>query len=348
VDIQGFVNERRPSWQRLEQLLQKADHSGFALSAAEAQELGALYRRVSADLCRAQARTANAELLRYLNALVARAYGLVYSGRRFRLVEVIDYLLRGFPALVVMRWRPLALSTAIFLLGLLFGALAATVDEDARHFLLPDEYREVCENLEASIQGHQGRTLPPGLAAGVSTGIMWNNIRVCVVAYALGITLGFGTALILFQNGVLIGVVASYFFRAGYGMHFLALLAPHGVIELTAIFISGAAGLVIGRGLLAPGDLPRRESLRRAGLEATRLVTGTVPMLVVAGLIEGFVTPQGTIPNEAKLLFGAATGVALAFYFAPTGAASRLLRGIAAGISSGSSSGHGTPASRPR
>ena len=283
----------------------------------------ALYRRASADLCRAQARTANAEVLRYLNALVARAYGLIYSGRRFRSSDVTDFVLREFPALVLARWRPLALSTSLVLLGLLFGYLAATYDEDARHFLIPEQYREVCEHLDQAVQQHQGRALTPGASAFTSNTIMWNNIKVCLTAFALGITLGFGTALILFQNGVIIGVLASYFVRAGYGVHFVALLAPHGVIELSAIFISGAAGLVVGRGLLMPGELPRRESLRRAGLEATKLVIGTIPMLIVAGLIEGFVTPQGEIPPVVKILFGALTGVGLFFYFAPRGMMAR-------------------------
>jgi uncharacterized membrane protein SpoIIM required for sporulation len=325
VDLRTFIEERRPSWKRLEQLLQQAEMSGFKLTPAEAQELGALYRRASADLCRAQARTANAELLRYLNALVARAYGLIYSGRKFRGADVVRFFTLEFPMLALARWRPIALSTALVLLGALFGALAATYDEDARHFLLPDQYREVCEHLEEAVQAHQGRSLPPGQAAAVSSGIMWNNIGVCFTAFAMGVTLGFGTGLILFQNGVLVGVLGSAFFRAGYGTHFLALILPHGVIELTAIFIAGGAGLVIGSGLLMPGDLPRREALRRKGLEAVKLVVGCVPMLMVAGVIEGFVTPQSAIPNAAKIAFGALTGVGLIFYFAPPGTLRRIV-----------------------
>ncbi len=327
MDLRGFIEERKPTWRELEALLDKAERSQFKLTAQEAQQLGALYGRVSADLCRAQARTANAELLRYLNDLVARAYGLVYSGRKFRWFEVWHFFRAGFPALVRARRGALALATGLVALGFLFGFLAAWFDEDARHFLVPEQFAEVTKRIDELVQQHQAVSLTPGQSATVSSFIMTNNIRVCFLAFALGITLGFGTGIVLFYNGVMIGVLAAYFHRAGYGLHFWALIAPHGVTELLAIFISGAAGLTIGAALLAPGALTRGQALRRRGAEAVRLVMGCVPLLIVAGLIEGFVTPQSYIPNEAKLAFAALTAIALAVYFAPPGFASRLLRG---------------------
>src|SRR5206468_1936211 len=153
---------------------------GFRLRPEEARELGELYRRASADLCRAQARTANAGLLRYLNDLVARAYGQIYSGRKFRLAEIFEFFAHGFPAIVRARWRAVALSTALVLLGGTFGFVAASVDEDARHFLLPEGYREIAESLQMPLQ----HTSP---SSAVSSIIMTNNIRVCFWAFALGI-----------------------------------------------------------------------------------------------------------------------------------------------------------------
>jgi len=160
----------------------------------------------------------------------------------------------------------------------------------------------------------------------MSSYIMTNNIRVCFMAFAFGVTLGFGTAVSLFYNGVLVGVLASYFHRAGHGVHFWAFILPHGVIELTAIFIAGASGLTLGAALLAPGEHTRGQAFKRAGADAVRLVIGCIPLLVVAGTIEGFVTPQGFIPDLAKLAFAALTAVALAAYFAPRGSIARIFR----------------------
>jgi uncharacterized membrane protein SpoIIM required for sporulation len=319
VDLRGFIEERKPSWRRLEDLLDRVDRTRFKLSAAEAQELGALYRRASADLCRAQARTANAELLRYLNDLVARGYALIYSGRKFRWGEIIEFFTDRFPAVFRARWRPIALAAAIMAAGFLFGFVAAWFDETAAHFLVPDQVRETVKNVQQLPQQFASRVIPPGQSAIMSSFIMANNIRVCFMAFAAGVTLGFGTAVALFYNGLLVGVLASYMHRAGFAVPFWAIILPHGVIELTAIFIAGGAGFVIGAALLNPGELGRRQALRRSGLDAVRLAMGTVPMLVVAGTIEGFVTPQGYIPDGAKLGFGLLTGIGLVAYFAPRG-----------------------------
>lgn len=319
MDLHGFVEEQKPAWRRLEILLEKAERTRFRLTPAEARELCALYRRASADLCRAQARTANAEILRYLNDLVARAYGQIYSGRRFRISEVAAFLSRGFPALVRARWRAVALSAALLLLGTIFGFVAAWFDEDARHFLLPEAFRSVAEHIEATPQRVGSQTLPVGMSALMSSAIMTNNIRVSFMAFAFGITAGVGTCAVLFTNGLMLGVLAAYFHRAGpgYALDFWALILPHGVIELAAIVLAGAAGLLLGAAILAPGDMTRRQALRRRGAEAGRIAMGTVPMLVLAGLIEGFVTPQSFLPPAGKLGFAAATAVGLAVYFAP-------------------------------
>jgi uncharacterized membrane protein SpoIIM required for sporulation len=319
VDLHGFIEERKPAWRRLETLLDEVERRRFRLRPEEARELGALYRRASADLCRAQARTANAELLRYLNDLVARAYGQIYSGRRFRLSETLEFFSHGFPALVRARWRAVAASAAILFLGIAFGFAAAWVDEDARHFLLPEQFRDVARSIESAPQKTSGQVVPVGEAAVMSSAIMSNNIRVSFMAFAFGITAGVGTAAVLFTNGLMLGVLAAYFQRAGpaYALDFWALILPHGVIELTAIALAGAAGLLLGAAILAPGGLTRRQALRRRGAEAGRIAIGTVPMLVVAGLIEGFVTPQSFLDPAAKLGFAAVTAVALALYFAP-------------------------------
>jgi uncharacterized membrane protein SpoIIM required for sporulation len=131
--------------------------------------------------------------------------------------------------------------------------------------------------------------------------------------FALGITGGLGTIYMMAFNGLLIGVIGMACWLAGMSLQLWSFVAPHGVLELPAIFIAGGAGLRIAQGLLFPGTLPRRESLSRAGSEAVQLLLGTVPILIIAGLIEAFVSPTG-LPVALKFSMAAALFVLLNAY----------------------------------
>jgi uncharacterized membrane protein SpoIIM required for sporulation len=156
-----------------------------------------------------------------------------------------------------------------------------------------------------------------------SSKIMTNNITVSFLAFAYGITGGLGTVFLMLFNGVLMGVVGMACWLNNMSLSLWSFVAPHGVLELPAIFIAGGAGLRIAQGLLFPGVLSRRDSLARAGGEATRLLLGTVPVLVVAGCIEGFVSPSPSIPWQWKFMMAAATAVIFFSYlfFAARGGA---------------------------
>jgi uncharacterized membrane protein SpoIIM required for sporulation len=148
-----------------------------------------------------------------------------------------------------------------------------------------------------------------------ASSIMTNNLSVSFATFALGITAGIGTVWMIVVNGMLIGVIGAATWQAGMALQLWSFVAPHGILELPAIFIAGGAGLEIARGMLFPGLLPRRESLARTGGRAARLVLGIVPMLVVAGIIEGFVSPSG-IAAPLKFLLAAVLFAALATYLA--------------------------------
>jgi len=146
-----------------------------------------------------------------------------------------------------------------------------------------------------------------------ASGIMTNNLTVCFTVFASGVTAGALTLLLLLENGVLIGVIGAACWQAGMGTKLWSFVAGHGALELPAIFISGGAGLLLARGLLFPGLLPRREALAEAGRQAVQLVLGIIPILVVAGTIEGFISPS-PYPPGLKFLLGAGMGSALAAY----------------------------------
>jgi uncharacterized membrane protein SpoIIM required for sporulation len=329
MDLNAFIEERRPRWRKLERLVGQAEAGGLASLAARAKtapgeedkgvaaarDLADLYRGACADLIRARSETANAELIGYLNGLVGRAYGAIYRGRRrFRLHPIVSFILVRFPAVVRSRWPYIAAAFGFVLAGFLVGAIGETFDSSAKHYLLPREIAAIEDKIDTSPAVQGGSPLALSESFLDSTGIMTNNMSVSFGAFALGGTGGPGTAVILFYNGVLLGDLAAIFARHGLSLPFWALILPHGVIELVAIFIGGGAGLLIARALVAPGAIGRRAALALYGKEAVELVLGCALLLIPAGLIEGFITPQMVIPAVAKVAIGAFTGCLLFLY----------------------------------
>jgi len=143
--------------------------------------------------------------------------------------------------------------------------------------------------------------------------IMTNNMMVAFVAFACGITAGILTLGLLFFNGILLGVIGVACWYYGMSLGLWSFVAPHGVLELPAIFIAGGAGLLVAKGMLFPGLLPRRDSIARAGTEAVRLLVGTIPILIIAGTIEGFISPSG-LPARWKFVLAAAIATIFFLY----------------------------------
>jgi uncharacterized membrane protein SpoIIM required for sporulation len=306
-----FIKERKGAWQRLEDLLGMLDRSSLRrLNREEVRELGRIYRRTSSDLAIARAECRDPRLVNYLNSLVIRAHGRIYradaSEGRHRLR---NFFARDFPRTFRRTWRFTALAFAFFLL---FGAASflgtwhdpefsdlAGVPAHARERILERKPRWWTELNEAN-----------QLAA---TGIATHNIRVTFNAFALGATFGIGTLFYMAVNGLSIGSVLALTLHAGYADELLTFMAGHGVIELTCIFIAGGAGILFGTAVLFPGNRPRFDNLRLRGREAAQLIAGCVPLLAVAGTIEGFVSPA-PIPAGIKFAVAAVTGVALYAY----------------------------------
>jgi uncharacterized membrane protein SpoIIM required for sporulation len=292
-----------------------------SLSDDELHELGTLYRRTSADLARAKTRysttSAGKELVRSLNDLVLRAHAQVYSAPSPQSANALDFIRFGFPATFRRHWRAIALSATFMFLPALLAYMAVLFNPDNAPLFVPDTaIEQVQKRAEQKIVvGWGARTEfeSPLSSPEMSSRIMTNNIRVTLFAVAFGITAGIGTALALIFNGLMIGGLAGVASNVHADLLFWAVVLPHGVLELTAISIAGGAGLLLARALYAPGDRPRRDALRLAGIEAVQLLLGVAILLICAGLIEGFITPL-PIPPLMKLSFGVFTSVALAAY----------------------------------
>ncbi len=319
-----FVRSRRDAWERLEDLVDRAQSARQnALSNDELHEMGTLYRRTSADLARAQTRynstLAGQELVRTLNALVRRAHAQIYAAPAANSAPraAFDWLFFGFPAAFRRHWRTIMFAAILMYAPAVAAYIAVWSNAADTRLFLPDEVvKTVEERAQKKLTtGWGGNTSYKGVveSPAISGFIMTNNIRVSMLAVALGVTAGLGTGLVLIQNGLMVGSLAAVASNNNVDYLFWSVILPHGIIELSAIAIAGGAGFVIARAIFAPGDLPRRDALKLAGGEAAQLMAGVAALLVIAGLIEGFITPADISPNF-KMAFAALTALALAAY----------------------------------
>jgi len=325
MDLNTFIQKRRPQWKRLEELLIAVDSRGLrGLSVVEARQFAQLYRDVSSDLVRARSLTANPELLEYINDLVARTYGHIYAPRRFSLASIFWFFVRDYPRLVRREFVAIALAAGIFFGGAAFGAGAMLLDPSAGAYLLPKQHlhldpSERVKQLEGQME--KGEEMTADQQAYFSAYLFTHNIQVTFLAFVLGLTFSVGTLIVLFYNGLMIGALAVNYHADGVGLFFWAWILPHGVPELTSIFIAGGAGLILGRALWQPGRRSRAAALKLHAGRAVKLILGTAPVLVVAGLIEGSISQMHApvMPYGVKLAFAGVMAVCLAVYFGLVG-----------------------------
>lgn len=305
-----FIDDRKNTWQRLEDLLTLLDTTRLSrLNREEVRELGKIYRRTASDLAIARAEARDPRLVNYLNSLVIRAHGRIYRAdphgeKRFR-----RFFSSEFPQTFRRRWRYTAVSFAVFFLFALIGFMGSRYDPEFSELVgVSPAWREVFIETRT----HWWERLNEANQIGASS-ILTHNIRVTILAFALGATFGLGTLYILAYNGANIAAVLALTYRAGFGNELLTFIAAHGVIELSCIFMAGGAGLLIGSAMLFPGDLSRADALKTRGKDAVRLMMGVAVLLVIAGIIEGFISPAPIHP-AFKFTVAGITGIALYSY----------------------------------
>jgi len=304
--LEQFAEGHRSNWDELVSLSRKLQHRGAARASAEdIDRLASLIRGVSGDLATARRDYPQSDLPQYLQSMLTSAQPLLYRRAGPGLAGLPQFFARGLPR----RFRQLGPYTAAAGLCLLTGAAAGW----AAVALRPNLLGLLPAGYQASLASrHLGNPLALSGQFGsqLSAFIIQNNIRVAALACVLGLLLGIPTVALLLENGFMLGVLASASHSAGLDLQFWALIVPHGVIELTVICTAAGAGLSLGDAVLRPGLQSRSTSLIAAARPAVELALGAACLLVVAGLIEGFVTPSG-IPPQAKLLVGLVSGIAL-------------------------------------
>jgi uncharacterized membrane protein SpoIIM required for sporulation len=302
-----FIKKNTDTWKELELLSSKVIKKGIkALSSQEIKKFLYLFRKSSHHLAYARTHYPKSSIVVYLNALIGKCHSHVYAVKRISPTELFSYLAYGFPKLLKEYKFYILSSFGFFAIGAILSLVLVLINPDNAILFLPQNY---IDGIKSGAAGGGQWNYPL-----MSSYIMVNNISVSLRAFAFGITLGLGTIYVLFFNGAMIGALTGIVYLYGDPINFWSLILPHGVIELTAIFISGAAGLIIAKHLLIPGEYSRFHSLIKGSKKAVSLVIGIIFMLIIAGIIEGFFTPLN-IGVELKLSFAGITAVLLIVYF---------------------------------
>jgi uncharacterized membrane protein SpoIIM required for sporulation/uncharacterized RDD family membrane protein YckC len=316
----ALLRRQRPAWNAYQALLDRARAEGLAaLPEREVSRFAGLYREVAADLARARTYGGSPALLHMLERAVGAGHNLLYRPPRRSLAKLAEWCSAGFPSLVRRRWRPIAVASALFYVPAAISFAVVLRDPEVGHELLPATIIIRAEEAAAKEKHGEGyvevrEAMRPEMAGSITT----NNVGVTFNAFAGGILAGLGTLLVLVFNGIHLGSAAGYFAARGQGIHLWTFVVSHGALELTAICIAGGAGLWMGSAMLLPGRQTRGEALVHRGREAVSLIAGTTMMLVLAGTIEGFVSPSG-LPREMKFAFAAVMALLMVLYLAFAG-----------------------------
>ena len=326
LDLARFVEREKPLWDELEGRLNRLESEPFAATGLEAvNRLHYLYERASSDLAALQEVVAEPDLRASLESLVARAYGEIHTVRS-RAVRFAPWrwFTRTFPRTFRARGGYFAASASAMLAGLVFGALALTLDPAAKPVLLPfghlqgspaervaEEERAAADRLGSSHQRF-------------SAFLMTHNTRVSIFTLAMGVTFGAGTLLLLFYNGIILGAVCADYVAAGQGVFLAGWLLPHGVIEIPAILIAGQAGLLLGRAMIGWGDRrPMKTRARDIAPDLVTLIGGVAILLVWAGVMESFLSQyhKPVLPYGLKIGIGLVEAAVLALFLSRSGRA---------------------------
>jgi len=304
MNKQSFLRDRRPAWERFESLLTRAEApSKPKLAPDEVSEFSELFRALCYDLAQVRSRDWGSAIERYLNDLVVRGHGAFYGGKPMKRGRVTVFFTHVFPRLLRQNQAFFWVAAALFFVPMAASWAIIASDPSLAHRVLPGSVLYTMERMyegnatESAADADADSDSDSGSGFGRQDAAMAgfyikHNTSIAFQCFALGFFLGIGTIYVLLSNGIQIGTVAGYVIAQGHGERFLGFVVSHSSFELTAIVVSGAAGLVLGHAILAPGNLSRMDSLRERGRVAVQLALGAAGMLFVAAMIEGFWSAQ--------------------------------------------------------
>ncbi|MCP3740075.1 stage II sporulation protein M [Rossellomorea sp. BNER] len=307
MNVKQFVKQHREDWQQLEQMLTILHKRKRKIKGSDIEQFNRLYQKSAQNLSYCQTYFPKEDVTLYLNELVSKSHNLLYRDQISSMKQIRHFFGVKFVGLLLEQWKFIVVAMMLFTIGALGGFFSILDDPQNAYSVLP-------ENIAQGVDPEQlGKNDGQVDASLMSTSIMTNNIQVAILAFAGGVTFGLLTVYLLIYNGLIVGGIAAVFWHHDKTYEFWAYIVPHGMIELTAIFIAGGAGLLMGYKLFVPGHYSRGHQLKQQAKRSVQLLLGTIPLFVIAGVIEGFITPAA-ISLEAKYIVAFLTVVGLILY----------------------------------
>lgn len=299
----AFVQRNKTKWQRLEQVVAHRD------AALSADESSTLYIELTDDLSYARTFFPGAQVTQYLNELAVGMHQHVHKNQKTTSDRFLTFWVRELPLLMAATRKQLLIAFGVFGICTLIGALSAHFDTTFTRLILGDGYVDM--TLENIKNGKPMNVYGSEPEFDMFLGITLNNIMVALMAFGAGVVFSYGTWMMLLYNGIMLGCFQYFMYQQGVLRESVLSIWLHGTIEISSIVIAGAAGIVMGNGLLFPGTFTRLASFRRSALQGLKIVMGLVPCFIIAGFIESFITRHSAhMPVWAS---GGIIGASLAF-----------------------------------
>ena len=306
----AFIKHNKNKWEDFENYIKNG-------SQIHADKLAEIYIKITDDLAFSRTHFPTSQLTLYLNNLASDLHLSIYKNKKEDSFRIINFWKYELPEVMSTSLKYVLISFIIFLLSGIIGALSAAHDDTFVRLILGDQYvNETLSNIDKgdpmAIYKQMGQTE-------MFLGITFNNIRVSFMVFIAGIFSSIATGYLLFSNGIMLGAFQYFFYQKGLLMTSVLTIWIHGTLEISAIIIAGAAGIIMGNGLLFPGTYSRLQSFQRAAKKGLKISIGLVPIFIVAGFLEGFVTRMTGMPDIFKIaiILGSTIFIVIYFIFIP-------------------------------
>ncbi|MCE4563008.1 stage II sporulation protein M [Maribellus sp. CM-23] len=286
-----FVKRNSEKWEQIEKLL----HENHPI---KPDDLYNMYIGLNDDLSYAATFFSQSETHVYLNNLTVQLHQKIYLNRKIKRNRFVEFWKTEYPLLFWQNRRYFWYASAIFIISIIIGAFSTSVDNNFPRIILGDHY--VNMTLQNISHGDPMAVYKKANEMDMFLGITINNIRVAFLAFVAGVFFSVGTGFILLKNGIMLGCFQYFFYQYGLMRESVLTIYIHGTLELFSIVVAGAAGMVIGNSILFPDTLPRVLSFRKGAVTGLKIVSGVVPVFMVAGFLEGYVTRHTELPDMLR------------------------------------------------
>jgi len=305
-----FIKQNKNKWEAFEKLINAGERTS-------ADKLAEIYIKITDDLAFARTHFAKSQLTSYLNNLASDIHLSIYKNKKEESSRFISFWQFELPQVMSESLKYVLISFIIFIISGIIGALSAAHDDTFVRLIMGDQYvNETLSNIDKgdpmAIYKQMGQTE-------MFLGITFNNIRVSFLVFIAGLFSSIAAGYLLFSNGIMLGAFQYFFYQKGLLMTSILTIWIHGTLEISAIIIAGAAGIIMGNGLLFPGTYSRLQSFKKGAKKGLKIIIGLVPVFILAGFLEGFVTRLTGMPDLIKIaiILGSATFIFIYFIFIP-------------------------------